>query len=114
MSRQPFLPAGLSWCARIVVTLLTSLTACLSLTFVCAGSPFFVRILALQPDETQKNPLRPQKSMLQMYVYLANWGHLKCPMVRAMGLVDAEAVGLVPIPPWDPHISRVQPGDIGH
>ena len=52
--------------------------------------------------------------MLQMYVYLANWGHLKCPMVRAMGLVDAEAVGLVPIPPWDPHISRVQPGDIGH
>ena len=49
-----------------------------------------------------------------MYVYLANWGHLKCPMVRIMGLVDAEAVGSVLIPPWDPHISRVQPGDIGH
>ena len=44
MSCQPFLPAGLSWCARIVVSggsLLTSLTACLSLTFVYAGSSFF-------------------------------------------------------------------------
>ena len=41
MSCQPFLPAGLSWCARIVVSLLTSLAACLSLMFICAGSPFF-------------------------------------------------------------------------
>ena len=44
MSCQPFLPTGLSWCARIVVSggsLLTSLTACLSLTFVYAGSSFF-------------------------------------------------------------------------
>ena len=51
--------------------------------------------------------------MLQMYVYLANWGDVKCQMVRIMGLVDAKAVGLVPIPPWD-HMSRTQPGDTGH
>ena len=44
-----------------------------------------------------RTPRDTQKSMPQMYVYLANWGHLQCSMVRAMGLVDAKAVGLVPI-----------------
>ena len=66
MSCQPFLPAGLSWCARIVVSLLTSLAACLSLTFVCAGSSFFVRISALQPEFRSWSVVRGMSGLTQV------------------------------------------------